>query len=226
MRSRSAKRHYEWREIRRVDQTGWISPAGGHLTLDDSSRVRLIYPGDVQESAPAVSDAASNISTAGAHRWRPAFGKSWEGREKKEAAAKQTVPASAKCRLMSEEDEAEIEAPLSEVQDRRPSGPREIDVGPHARRRARLLLIVRSGVGRCGLHLSRANSAGCGARPGSKRWSGKGRRDCRAGRGRGRGPDSQRRRIGSARVCTGCIDERPGIRTTSSTSVSWRFPLR
>lgn len=96
----------EWRRIRRVDRTGWISPLVVDITLDDSSRVRLIYPGDVQESG-RLFHLLRQHSTQALIDGAP-HSKSWEGREKKEAAAKQTV-VRPKVRLMSEEDEAEIE---------------------------------------------------------------------------------------------------------------------
>ena len=40
------KKSIPWSDIRRVDQTGWISPMVVDLTLVDHKRTRLIYPGD------------------------------------------------------------------------------------------------------------------------------------------------------------------------------------
>ncbi|MCC7153355.1 MAG: DUF3093 family protein [Bryobacterales bacterium] len=95
----------EWRRIRRVDRTGWISPLVVDLTLDDESRVRIIYPGDVQESG-RLFHLLRQYSTQALIDGVPSV-KPWEGRPK-EAAPKQTI-VRAKVRLMSEEDEAEIE---------------------------------------------------------------------------------------------------------------------
>ena len=39
-----------WLEIRRVDRTGWVSPLIVHLTLADSGRVTLVYPGDLDSA--------------------------------------------------------------------------------------------------------------------------------------------------------------------------------
>ena len=39
-----------WREIRRLDQTGWSAPLAVTLTLSTDRRVRLLYAGDVDSS--------------------------------------------------------------------------------------------------------------------------------------------------------------------------------
>ena len=39
-----------WREIRRLDQTGWIAPLAVSLTLSTDSRVLLLYAGDMDSS--------------------------------------------------------------------------------------------------------------------------------------------------------------------------------
>jgi hypothetical protein len=36
-----------WIDIRRLDRTGWISPLIIRVTLFDDSRLRLVYPGDL-----------------------------------------------------------------------------------------------------------------------------------------------------------------------------------
>ncbi len=41
------KRIIPWMDIHRVDRTCWISPLVVRVTLFDESRVRLIYPGDL-----------------------------------------------------------------------------------------------------------------------------------------------------------------------------------
>jgi hypothetical protein len=39
-----------WREIRRLDQTGWIAPLAVTLTLSSGRRVPLVYAGDLDSS--------------------------------------------------------------------------------------------------------------------------------------------------------------------------------
>jgi hypothetical protein len=40
-----------WREVRRVDQTGWNTPLAVRLTLRDHRRILLLYPGDLDSSS-------------------------------------------------------------------------------------------------------------------------------------------------------------------------------
>lgn len=44
------RRVIAWREIRRVDQTGWIAPLAVSLTLTNDRRVLLLYAGDLNSS--------------------------------------------------------------------------------------------------------------------------------------------------------------------------------
>src|ERR1041385_2675225 len=44
------KRIIFWREIRRLDQTGWIAPLAVHLTLSNDRRIMLLYGGDLDSS--------------------------------------------------------------------------------------------------------------------------------------------------------------------------------
>ena len=39
-----------WRDVRRVDQTGWITPLAVRLTLRDHQPILLLYPGDLDSS--------------------------------------------------------------------------------------------------------------------------------------------------------------------------------
>jgi hypothetical protein len=39
-----------WRDVRRVDQTGWITPLAVRLTLRDRPPILLLYPGDLDSS--------------------------------------------------------------------------------------------------------------------------------------------------------------------------------
>ena len=40
-----------WREIERVDQTGWNAPLAVYLTLRGDHRIMLLYPGDADSSS-------------------------------------------------------------------------------------------------------------------------------------------------------------------------------
>lgn len=44
------RRIIPWREIRRVDQTGWITPLAVALTLSNDRRMVLLYAGDLDSS--------------------------------------------------------------------------------------------------------------------------------------------------------------------------------
>ena len=48
---RLGKRTILWRDIRRLDQTGWIAPLAMTLTLSSGRRVLLLYAGDLDSSA-------------------------------------------------------------------------------------------------------------------------------------------------------------------------------
>ncbi|HLJ17307.1 MAG TPA: hypothetical protein VKV15_22620 [Bryobacteraceae bacterium] len=39
-----------WSQVRRVDRTGWVSPLVLHITLADSRRFLLVYPGDLDSA--------------------------------------------------------------------------------------------------------------------------------------------------------------------------------
>ncbi len=45
------RRVIPWREVRRVDQTGWNTPLVVILTLQDRQRIHLLYSGDLDSSA-------------------------------------------------------------------------------------------------------------------------------------------------------------------------------
>ena len=44
------QRMIPWRDVRRVDQTGWNTPLVVILTLHDGERIHLLYPGDLDSS--------------------------------------------------------------------------------------------------------------------------------------------------------------------------------
>jgi hypothetical protein len=45
------RRMIPWREVRRIDQTGWNTPLAVMLTLRDQQRILLLYPGDLDSSS-------------------------------------------------------------------------------------------------------------------------------------------------------------------------------
>ena len=92
-----------WRDIRRVDQTGWISPMVADLTLSDKTRLRLIYPGETQNSNRLLRiiqqySTCALINGVPHHR---IFQDSPPA-----PPVEQVVP---RVRLLREEDEAEVE---------------------------------------------------------------------------------------------------------------------
>jgi hypothetical protein len=94
-----------WNEIRRVDRTGWVSPLVLHLVLASGRRLRLVYPGEPamcsrllriiqQRSAQALIDGVPHSQL-------------W-GQPAQAAELGRPLPAP-RVRLMTEEDEAEVE---------------------------------------------------------------------------------------------------------------------
>jgi len=45
------RRAIPWKEIRRIDHTGWSAPLAVYLTLADKSRLLIVHAGDVDSSA-------------------------------------------------------------------------------------------------------------------------------------------------------------------------------
>jgi hypothetical protein len=39
-----------WRDVRRIDQTGWLTPLAVRLTLRDNQTILILYPGDLDSS--------------------------------------------------------------------------------------------------------------------------------------------------------------------------------
>lgn len=93
-----------WNEIRRIDQTGWAAPLVAYLTLADGSRVRLLYPGDMEtgnQLLGAVQQRSTQALINGVP-YRQIFGEP--------AAPPPTPPMAApRVRLLTPEDEAEVE---------------------------------------------------------------------------------------------------------------------
>lgn len=99
---RIGTREIAWTEIRRVDQTGWAAPMVAYLTLADGSRVRLLYAGDMETSNQLLGaiQQRSVLALINGVPYRQIFG---------EPAAPAARLASPRVRLLTPEDEAEVE---------------------------------------------------------------------------------------------------------------------
>jgi hypothetical protein len=93
----------QWSEIRRVDQTGWAAPMVAYLTLADGSRVRLLYPGDMETANQLLGSIQQNAtqSLINGVPYRQIFGEP--------AAPPPPRMAAPRVRLLTAEDEAEVE---------------------------------------------------------------------------------------------------------------------
>jgi len=102
---KAGKRVISWTDVRRVDQTGWVSPMVADLTLADNSRLRLIYPGETESSNRLLRmiQQRATLALINGVPHRQLFG---ESPRQKAAAAPQPAP---KFRLLTDEDEAEVE---------------------------------------------------------------------------------------------------------------------
>jgi len=94
-----------WNTIRRVDHTGWFSPLVVRLTLEDASRVVLIYPGDL-DSTRGLLRQLRRRSNEALIDGRP-YREFWRGTLP--AEPEQSILPSPRYRLLRPEDEAEIE---------------------------------------------------------------------------------------------------------------------
>ena len=101
---RAGKSTILWNDVRRVDQTGWISPMVADLTLADHTKLRLIYPGETENSNKLlrIIQQRSTRALINGVPHRQLFGEPVEVRE---AEAK----AAPRYRLLTEQDEAEVE---------------------------------------------------------------------------------------------------------------------
>jgi hypothetical protein len=92
-----------WNEIRRVDQTGWAAPMVAYLTLADGGRVRLLYPGDMDTANQLLGMIQQHSTRAliNGVPYRQIFGEP--------AAPPPPRMASPRVRLLTPEDEAEVE---------------------------------------------------------------------------------------------------------------------
>lgn len=99
------KRVIPWSQIRSLDRTGWISPLVVHITLRDSSRILLIYPGDLDSANSLLRglrrSAREALIDGVPHR------QFWN--EPASPAAQPDAAPAPKYQLMLPEDEAEVE---------------------------------------------------------------------------------------------------------------------
>ncbi|MCP5116839.1 MAG: hypothetical protein GY953_38935 [bacterium] len=94
-----------WKNVKRVDRTGWISPLVVHLTLSDNSRLLLIYPGDLDSATSLLRhlrrSAVQALIDGIPHR------QFWAG-EQPEPQQPVKLP-SPRYRVLRKDDEAEVE---------------------------------------------------------------------------------------------------------------------
>ncbi|HEY2843332.1 MAG TPA: hypothetical protein VGJ09_06770 [Bryobacteraceae bacterium] len=104
------KRVVFWREIRRLDQTGWIAPLAVHLTLANDRRMLLVYAGDLDSSTSLLRHLRrySRHALLDGVSYRQAWGETEKTPQPAAAAESHPTPA-AHHPFLSPEDEQEIE---------------------------------------------------------------------------------------------------------------------
>lgn len=92
-----------WNEIRRVDQTGWISPLVVYLTLAGGERIRVLFPGSIESCNHLLRLLQQNSTQAllNGIPHRQVWGEP--------SSAPPAPEQSPRVRLLTEEDEAEVE---------------------------------------------------------------------------------------------------------------------
>jgi hypothetical protein len=100
------ERSIHWLDIRRVDQTGWVSPLIVRLTLFDDSRVLLIYPGSLDSCQALLRHLrrASRDALIDGVPYRQYWGEMLSS-----ASDIKGQIAGPRYRLLRSEDEAEVE---------------------------------------------------------------------------------------------------------------------
>jgi hypothetical protein len=102
---RISKRLIPWKQIRRLDRTGWVSPLVVHVTLVDDERILLIYPGDL-DSANSLLRHLQRYSREALIDGIP-YRQFW-GEVLTAGSERRQLP-SPKYQLLRPEDEAEVE---------------------------------------------------------------------------------------------------------------------
>lgn len=98
------KRVISWTDIRRVDRTGWLSPLVVNLTLTDNRRLLIVYPGGM-DASNSLSRHIRRNAVAALLDGKP-YAEVWG--EPSRASERRPLP-SPRYRLLTEEDEAEVE---------------------------------------------------------------------------------------------------------------------
>ena len=109
-----------WREIHRLDQTGWIAPLAVHLTLSNDRRVLVLYAGDVDSSTSllrhlrrysrnALLDGIPYRQAWGEAEQKPARESKSEPRQTPESGSQRQQPPASHRPLLRPEEEEEIE---------------------------------------------------------------------------------------------------------------------
>jgi len=99
------KRIIPWMDIRRIDRTGWNFPLIAHITLFDDSRLRLIYPGDLDSCNSLLRNLRrlSRDALIDGIPYRQYWGEVLTG------AAERKTQSPNRYRILLPEDEAEVE---------------------------------------------------------------------------------------------------------------------
>jgi len=97
-----------WREIRRVDQTGWIAPLAVNLTLSNEHRMLLIYAGDLDSATSLLRHLRrySRHALLDGIPYRQAWG---ETGTVPDPSLQQSAPPAVYRSLLPQEEEEEIE---------------------------------------------------------------------------------------------------------------------
>jgi hypothetical protein len=105
-----------WREIRRLDQTGWVAPLAVSLTLSNDRRVFLLYAGDLDSSTSLLRHLRrySRNALLDGIPYRQAWGepgdeKRSEPRKTLASSAQRQQPPAVHRPLLRPEEEEEIE---------------------------------------------------------------------------------------------------------------------
>jgi hypothetical protein len=97
-----------WREIRRVDQTGWIAPLAVNLTLSNDHRIVLLYAGDLDSATSLLRHLRrySRHALLDGIPYRQAWGETGTAPD---SGLQQPAPPAVYRPLLPQEEEEEIE---------------------------------------------------------------------------------------------------------------------
>ena len=102
-----------WREIQRIDQTGWNTPLAVMLTLRSQQRILLLYPGDLDSSSSLLRHLRrfSREALLDGIPYREYWGEHATAEAASDAASDKDADAAAPARypVLNAEDEEEVE---------------------------------------------------------------------------------------------------------------------